>query len=146
MLRLIWVIAGCTGLLLFLAISGSFLYPWYTRCERVYSLCPFRLYVHVCVCVCVCARLFSSKIFSETTAPRTLKFGTNVGYDLLYCVFPLFVQFCFSPTEFSVTVFKFSTHLESGQVYCGKKQDAEIYFCLLFHFSWHFHLSLQCIM
>ena len=27
-----------------------------------------------------------SKDFSGTTAPRILKFGTNVGYDLLYCV------------------------------------------------------------
>ena len=27
-----------------------------------------------------------SKDFSGTTAPRVLKFGTNVGYDLLYCV------------------------------------------------------------
>ena len=26
------------------------------------------------------------KDFSGTTAPRILKFGTNVGYDLLYCV------------------------------------------------------------
>ena len=26
------------------------------------------------------------KDFSGTTAPRVLKFGTNVGYDLLYCV------------------------------------------------------------
>ena len=26
------------------------------------------------------------KDFSETTAPRILKFGTNVGYDLLHCV------------------------------------------------------------
>ena len=24
--------------------------------------------------------------FSGTTVPRILKFGTNVGYDLLYCV------------------------------------------------------------
>ena len=24
--------------------------------------------------------------FSETTVPRILKFGTNVVYDLLYCV------------------------------------------------------------
>ena len=32
-------------------------------------------------------------------------------------------------------VFKFSIHLESGQVYCGKEnQDAEINFCLLFPF------------
>ena len=27
-----------------------------------------------------------SKDFSGTIAPRILKFGTNVGYDLLYCV------------------------------------------------------------
>ena len=27
-----------------------------------------------------------SKDFSETTAPRILKFGRNVGYDLLHCV------------------------------------------------------------
>ena len=27
-----------------------------------------------------------SKGFSGTTAPRILKFDTNVGYDLLYCV------------------------------------------------------------
>ena len=27
-----------------------------------------------------------SKDFSGTTVPRILKFGTNVGYDLLYCV------------------------------------------------------------
>ena len=26
------------------------------------------------------------KNFSGTTVPRILKFGTNVGYDLLYCV------------------------------------------------------------
>ena len=26
------------------------------------------------------------KDFSGATAPRILKFGTNVGYDLLYCV------------------------------------------------------------
>ena len=33
----------------------------------------------VCVCVCVCV------IFAGTTAPRITKFGTNFGYDLLYC-------------------------------------------------------------
>ena len=26
------------------------------------------------------------KGFSGTTAPRILKFGTNIGYDLLYCI------------------------------------------------------------
>ena len=33
--------------------------------------------IHMEICV---------KDFSGTTAPRILKFGTNVGYDLLYCV------------------------------------------------------------
>ena len=55
-----------------------------------------------------------SKDFSGTTAPRSLKFGTNVGYDLLYCVkenqlllliIALFVDFSFSPSKFSVTNF-----------------------------------------
>ena len=55
------------------------------------------------------------KDFSGTTAPRILKFGTNVGYDLLlYCVkesaccclsFPLFVHFSFSPINLFVTEF-----------------------------------------
>ena len=73
--------------------------------------------------------------FSGTTVPRILKFGTNVGYDLVLCKresvccclsFPLFVYFSFSPSKFSVTnflasmrarVFKFCMHIESGQVY-----------------------------
>ena len=29
---------------------------------------------------------FFVKDFSGTTGPRILKFGTNVGYNLLYCV------------------------------------------------------------
>ena len=40
----------------------------------------------VCVCVCVCVCKFFLKDFSGTTAPRILKFGTNVGYDFLYCL------------------------------------------------------------
>ena len=31
-------------------------------------------------------REICDKDFSGTTAPRILKFGTNVGYDLLHCV------------------------------------------------------------
>ena len=55
-----------------------------------------------------------SKYFLGTTAPRILKFGTNVGYDLLYCVkenqpaahiIDLFVDFSSSPSKFSVTNF-----------------------------------------
>ena len=40
----------------------------------------------VCVWVCVCVNFFSVKDFSGTTVPRILKFGTNIGYDKLYCV------------------------------------------------------------
>ena len=39
----------------------------------------------VCVCVCVC-ELFFVKDFSETNVPMILKFGTNIGYDKVYCV------------------------------------------------------------
>ena len=38
------------------------------------------------VCVGVCVNVFFVKDFSGTTEPRILKFGTNVGYNLLYCV------------------------------------------------------------
>ena len=48
-----------------------------------YHLFPFFLFsishsnlIHREICV---------NAFSGTTAPRILKFGTNVGYDLLYC-------------------------------------------------------------
>ena len=36
--------------------------------------------------VCVCKLFFFVKDFSGTTVPRILKFGTNNGYDKLYCV------------------------------------------------------------
>ena len=46
---------------------------------------------------------------SGTTAPRILKYDTNIGYDSMYCVrenqhfsclsFPLFVQFSFYPVK-----------------------------------------------
>ena len=41
--------------------------------------------VCVCVCLCVCVNVFFVKDVSGTTIFRILKFGTNVGYDLLYC-------------------------------------------------------------
>ena len=62
----------------------------------------------------VCVHIFFIKNFSGTAAPRILKFGTNVGYDFLYCVkenqptsayHSLFVLFSFSPIRFSVTDF-----------------------------------------
>ena len=37
-------------------------------------------------CVGLCVNFFFVKDFSGTTEPRILKFGTNVGYNLLYCV------------------------------------------------------------
>ena len=71
--------------------------------------------------------------------PRILKFGTNVGYDLLYCVkenqyaaayhslyLSIFLSLInlFVP-KFSAPItargFKFYIHLERGQVYCGKE-------------------------
>ena len=82
--------------------------------------------------------------------PRILKFGLNLGLDLLYCVkenqhaaayHSLYLSiFSFSPiklfvTEFSsritARVFKICIHLEKGQVYCEKEnQDSVINFCL----------------
>ena len=93
------------------------------------------------------------KDFTGTTVPRILKFGTNVGYDLLYYVKEnqyaaachcLICRFFFSPSKFSVTnfsasmgarVFKFCIHMESGQVYCGTENKTQIYFALFLIFS-----------
>ena len=47
----------------------------------VYIFCLFNN--NVCVCVLT---FFFVKDFSGTTVPRILKFSTNVGYNLLYCV------------------------------------------------------------
>ena len=58
------------------------------------------------------------KDFSGTTTPWILKFGTNVGYDLLHFVrenqppdvyhFLFFIHFSFSPIKFSITDFSAS--------------------------------------
>ena len=86
----------------------------------------------ICELVLTVCYIFFVKDFSGTTTLRILKFGTNVGYDVVLCKresassslsFPLFVHFSFSPIEFSVTDFlasmkardfKFYIHLESG--------------------------------
>ena len=84
---------------------------------------------------------------------RILKFGTNIGYDKLYCVlknqphmafqslylsiFLSFQQFfhLISSASMSATVFKFCIYNEDNQVYyCKQNQDAEIYFCHYFLF------------
>ena len=44
------------------------------------------LFVCLFVCVCVNFFFFFVKDFSGITAHRILKFGSNVGYELLYCV------------------------------------------------------------
>ena len=105
----------------------------------------------MCVCVCVCKLFFFVKDFSGTTAFRTSKFGTNVGYDLLYCVkenqpppayHSLYLSIFLSPIKISVKeilapvrtrVLEFCIHPKRGQIYCGKEnQDVVINFCLLF--------------
>ena len=48
---------------------------------EVYSFCLFSN----CVCLCV-NFFFLSKISQELLNLEILKFGTNVGYNLLYCV------------------------------------------------------------
>ena len=77
--------------------------------------------------------------------PRILKFGTNFGYDKLYCVWltsPFICPFFFhsnkffhhiSPASMSARVFKFCIHDQVDQLYCYKQnQGAEIYLSLLF--------------
>ena len=39
----------------------------------------------MCVCVCLSVNFFFVRNFSGTTTPKILKFGTNIGYDSLYC-------------------------------------------------------------
>ena len=88
--------------------------------------------------------------------PRILKFGTNVGDDLLYCVkenqppaahhsfyLPIFLSLQSNfrlkisrSAPMKDRVFKFCVLLESGQVYCGtENKTAEIYFAFFFLFS-----------
>ena len=86
-------------------------------------------------------KLFSIKDFSGTTAPRILKFGINIGYDLLYCtrenklahayhslylsIF-VFLQYIFVK-DFSATtatrILKFSTNIEYDLFYCVRENQ-----------------------
>ena len=86
--------------------------------------------------------------------PRILKFGSNIGYDKLYCglknqphmayqslylsiflSFQLFFHFI-SSASMSARVFKVCIHNEDNQVYsCNLNQGAEIYFAFFFYFS-----------
>ena len=99
------------------------------------------------------------KDFSGTTVPRILKLGTNVQYDLLYCVkenqhaahiIPLICPFFFLSRQ--IFCYKFLSfyesqnlqilyiHWEWPSISWDWKQNWDL-FCLLFPF---FHLSLQC--
>ena len=119
-------------------ILSLFITPVY-EVYRGYIVFVFSITVFVCV---LCKLLFI-KDFSGTTEPRILKFRTNVGYNLLYCVKDIqpsdtyhflykICPFFFLPiklfvTEFSAPitarVFKFCTHLERGQIHCGKENQ-----------------------
>ena len=82
------------------------------------------------MCVFVCKLFFFVKDFSGTTVPRILKFGTNIGYDKLFCVlknqphmanqslylsiflsFQIFSHFI-SSASMNARVFKFCIHDE----------------------------------
>ena len=99
------------------------------------------------------------KDFSGATAPRILKFGTSIGYDLLYCVkenqntacHPLYLSF-FSVSKqifcYKILIFYESQSLqilhtlwEWPSILWDRKQNCWDLFCLVFPF---FYLSLQC--
>ena len=49
----------------------------------IYELCRGYMYIVSVICLCVCVNFFCvCQTNSGTTAPRILKFGTNVRYDL----------------------------------------------------------------
>ena len=100
-----------------------------------------------------------AKDFSGTTAPRILKFGTNVGYDLLYYVkenqHAAAYHFLNSPFFFlskQIFCYKFLsfyesqglqilfTHWEWPSIFWDRKQNWDLFFLR----SSLFHLSLQC--
>ena len=96
-------------------------------------------------------KLFFRKDFTGTTEPRILKFGTNVGYNLLYCVrenqpppahHSLYLSiFAFSPIKNSVTDFSASVRakvytLRVAKYIVGKKMKIlRLIFAFFFHFS-----------
>ena len=113
------------------------------------------------VCVSLHKCFFPPKVSQKLLHLRILKFGTNIGYDLLYCVrenmhphvyHSLYLTiFSFSPVEFFATDFsapmrasilEFCIHPQRVEIKSVKeKHNAEIYFAFFFPFL---HLSVQC--
>ena len=54
------------------------------------------------------------KYFSGTTAPRILKFGTNIGYDLLYCIRDN--QHPYAYHSLNLSIFLFLPQIFSSQI------------------------------
>ena len=103
------------------------------------------------------------KDFSETTAPRILKFGTNVWYDLLHCVrdnqssgayhFLYLSIFLSLQSNFLLQISRLLLETESSnflytlsvaKYIVGQKTKMLRFFSIFFHFPF-FHLSLQYI-
>ena len=63
-----------------------FIPPVYEVYRGYIDFFVFSVTMCMCLYVYVCVNLFCVKDFSGTTASRILEFGTNVGYDMLYCV------------------------------------------------------------
>ena len=113
-------------------LISPFIIPPVYEVYRGYIVFAFSVRMFVCLSV----NFFSVKDFSETALLRTLKFGTNIRYDKLYCVLKnqshmayqsLYLSiFSFSRTKVSVTnfsapisdrVFKFCIHDDDNQMY-----------------------------
>ena len=130
---------------------------------RGYIVFVFSVTMFVCLCLCVCVNFFFVKDFSGTTAPRILKVGTNVGYDVLYCVrenqLPpaynsLYLSFFLSLqskflSQISQPLWEpessnFVYILKVAKFIVGQKTKMlRFIFVFFFHFPF-FHLSLQC--
>ena len=127
---------------------------------RGYIVFVFSVTMFVClsVCVCLCVNFFSAKDFSGTTAPRILKFTTNIGYDLLnwvrqnqhpYTYYSLYLSFfflfflssIFFVKDFSGTtaprIWKFYTNIGYDLLYCirGNQHPHAYHFLYLSIFS-----------
>ena len=100
----------------------------------------------VCLFVCLSVNFFFVKDFSATTWVRTLKFGTRLDSDELYCVtkeqphiaYQSLYLFIFLSLQwkknfvkdFSATtwvrILKFGTKLDSDELYCVTKEQPHI--------------------